>query len=53
MVLRKKPAGQILPGAHAVEREYRVLKALEQTDVPVPKALMLVDDASIVARRSI
>ena len=36
MVLRKKPAGPILPGAHAVEREYRVLKALEATDVPTP-----------------
>ena len=48
MVLRKKPAGNILPGAHAVEREYRVLRALEQTDVPVPKALMLIEDASVV-----
>lgn len=48
MVLRKKPAGDILPGAHAVEREYRVLKALEQTDVPVPKVLLLCEDASVV-----
>lgn len=48
MVLRKKPAGQILPGAHAVEREYRVLKALQDTDVPVPSALLLCEDTSIV-----
>jgi len=48
MVLRKKPAGKILPGAHAVEREYRVLSALEQTGVPVPKTLLLCRDPSIV-----
>lgn len=48
MVLRKKPAGDILPGAHAVEREYRVLKALEQTRVPAPRALLLCEDASII-----
>jgi aminoglycoside phosphotransferase (APT) family kinase protein len=48
MVLRKKPAGDILPGAHAIEREYRVQKALEQTGVPVPKMLLLCEDASIV-----
>ena len=41
LVLRKKPEGNILPGAHAVEREFRVLRALETTDVPVPKALWL------------
>lgn len=40
MVLRKKPNGKILPGAHAVDREYRVLKALEPTGVPVPKTLL-------------
>ncbi|MBS7701387.1 MAG: phosphotransferase family protein [Chelatococcus sp.] len=48
MVLRKKPPGEILPGAHAVEREYRVLKALEKTDVPAPKALMLCEDTGVV-----
>ena len=41
LVLRKKPAGPILPGAHAVEREFRVLQALEGTEVPVPRALAL------------
>lgn len=48
MVLRKKPAGPILPGAHAVEREFRVLKALGQTDVPVPKVFLFCEDTSIV-----
>lgn len=48
MVLRKKPAGDILPGAHAVEREYRVLKALEQTDVPVPKVLLMCEENSVI-----
>ena len=43
LVLRKKPAGPILPGAHAVEREFRVLRALEGTQVPVPRALALED----------
>src|SRR6056297_2427135 len=36
-ILRKKPPGKLLPSAHAVEREYRVLKALQKTDVPVPR----------------
>src|SRR5690349_6055948 len=39
-VLRKKPPGQLLPSAHAVEREYRVMRALAATDVPVPPALL-------------
>ena len=36
-VLRKKPPGRVLPSAHAVEREYRVLAALQGTPVPVPR----------------
>ena len=35
-VLRKKPAGQLLPSAHAVEREHRVISALASTGIPVP-----------------
>lgn len=46
LVLRKKPAGPILKGAHAIEREFRVLRALEATDVPTPKALWLEEDDS-------
>ena len=48
MVLRKKPGGPILPGAHAVEREFRVLSALTETPVPVPRPLKLEDDTSVL-----
>lgn len=48
LVLRKKPAGPILKGAHAVEREFRVMRALEGTDVPVPRALWLEEDDSVL-----
>ncbi|CEG41571.1 acyl-dehydrogenase-related family protein [Plasmopara halstedii] len=47
-VLRKKPHGQILPSAHAVEREYRLLKALESTEVPVPRGIVLCEDPKII-----
>jgi aminoglycoside phosphotransferase (APT) family kinase protein len=40
MVLRKQPAGEILPTAHAVDREHRVLTALAATDVPVPRTIL-------------
>lgn len=48
LVLRKKPDGPILPGAHAIEREFRVLRALHGTGVPVPRALHLIEDAGIL-----
>jgi aminoglycoside phosphotransferase (APT) family kinase protein len=48
LVLRKKPPGDLLPSAHAVEREYRVMRALAKTDVPVPEALALCEDASVI-----
>ena len=47
-VLRKKPAGELLPSAHAVDREYRVMKALEHTGVPVARMLCYCDDAAII-----
>ena len=47
-VLRKKPAGELLPSAHAVDREYRVMKALEGSQVPVPRMLCFCDDASVI-----
>lgn len=47
-VLRKKPPGKLLPSAHLVEREYRVMKALSQTDVPVPKMHLLCEDDAVV-----
>ncbi|KAJ1930020.1 hypothetical protein IWQ60_000684 [Tieghemiomyces parasiticus] len=49
-VLRKKPAGTLLSKtAHAIEREYRILKALgEHTDVPVPKVYNLCEDVAVI-----
>lgn len=47
-VLRRKPPGKLLPSAHAVDREFRVMKALAQTDVPVPRMHALCSDDSVV-----
>lgn len=47
-VLRKKPPGALLPTAHAVDREYRVLTALTGTDVPVPRPLLYCDDSAVI-----
>ena len=47
-VLRKKPPGQLLKSAHAVDREYRVMKALADTDVPVPRMLHLCEDDDVI-----
>ncbi len=47
-VLRKKPGGPLLPSAHAVEREYRVIKALRDTPVPVARTYCLCEDASVI-----
>jgi aminoglycoside phosphotransferase (APT) family kinase protein len=47
-VLRRKPPGKLLPSAHAVEREYRVISALAGTGVPVPRTYLLSDDEAIV-----
>ena len=47
-VLRRKPPGKLLPSAHAVEREYRVITALAETPVPVPRTYVLCEDESIV-----
>ncbi|MBI1773847.1 MAG: phosphotransferase [Proteobacteria bacterium] len=47
-VLRRKPPGQLLASAHAVDREFRVLKALSQTDFPVPKVYTLCEDDSVI-----
>jgi aminoglycoside phosphotransferase (APT) family kinase protein len=49
-VLRKKPPGKLLPSAHAVDREYRVLTALAGTDVPVPKTYLLCEDESVIGQ---
>lgn len=47
-VLRKKPEGDLLPSAHAIDREYRVMKALGRSDVPVPQMLDYCEDVSIL-----
>jgi aminoglycoside phosphotransferase (APT) family kinase protein len=47
-VLRRKPPGQLLPSAHAVDREFRVLQALYGTMVPVAQPLHLCSDESII-----
>lgn len=47
-VLRRKPPGQLLKSAHAVDREFRVIRALAETNVPVPEAFLLCEDDSIV-----
>jgi aminoglycoside phosphotransferase (APT) family kinase protein len=47
-VMRRKPPGRLLPSAHAVDREYRVLTALAQTGLPVPKTYALCTDESVI-----
>ncbi|KAL2374934.1 hypothetical protein RJ035_002199 [Blastomyces gilchristii] len=48
-VLRKKPPGKLLSKtAHRVEREYEIIHALEQTDVPVPRTVCLCEDDSVI-----
>ncbi len=47
-VLRRKPPGKLLPGAHAVDREYRILSALAATEVPVAGALHLCDNKDVI-----
>lgn len=48
LVLRKQPAGELLPSAHAIDREYRVISALAGTAVPVPPALLYCDDRAVI-----
>jgi aminoglycoside phosphotransferase (APT) family kinase protein len=51
-VMRSKPgpAAKLLPSAHAIEREYRVMSALHATDVPVPAMLVLCEDEGVIGR---
>ncbi|PQM29489.1 phosphotransferase family protein [Sphingopyxis lindanitolerans] len=48
LVLRRKPIGNLLPSAHAVDREFRVMAALRQTDVPVPRVHALCEDDAVL-----
>lgn len=47
-VLRRKPSGQLLKSAHAVDREYRVMSALHGSSVPVAKPYNLCSDESVI-----
>jgi aminoglycoside phosphotransferase (APT) family kinase protein len=47
-VLRRKPLGHLLPSAHAVDREYRVMRTLAHTAVPVPRVYALCEDDAII-----
>jgi aminoglycoside phosphotransferase (APT) family kinase protein len=47
-VLRRKPPGQLLASAHAVDREFRVIQALGKTGFPVPRAFALCEDESVI-----
>lgn len=47
-VLRRKPPGKLLPSAHAVDREYRVISALFGAEMPVPKPYLLCDDDDVI-----
>src|SRR3984893_18007876 len=47
-VLRRKPPGPLLPSAHAVDREFRVMRALADTPVPVPRVFALCDDDAVI-----
>jgi aminoglycoside phosphotransferase (APT) family kinase protein len=51
-VLRSKPgpASKLLPSAHAIEREFAVMRALADTEVPVPEMLLLCEDESVIGR---
>jgi aminoglycoside phosphotransferase (APT) family kinase protein len=48
LVLRKQPPGELLPSAHAVDREYRIQRALGQAGVPVPTMLAYCDDRTVI-----
>jgi aminoglycoside phosphotransferase (APT) family kinase protein len=47
-VLRRKPPGKLLPGAHAVDREYRVISALRAQGFPVAEPLALCEDETVI-----
>jgi len=49
-VMRKQPPGKLLPSAHQVDREFRVITALGQTDVPVPKTYALCKDPGVIGQ---
>ena len=47
LILRRPPVGRLLPSAHDVEREHRILRALQETAVPTPTVLAFTDDPAV------
>src|ERR1035441_6113735 len=47
-VVRRPPLAHVLPTAHDMAREWRVISALQDTEIPVPGAVMLCEDASVI-----
>lgn len=47
-VLRRKPPGELMPSAHAVDREYRIITALRAADFPVPETYVMCEDESVI-----
>ncbi|MEM6661298.1 MAG: phosphotransferase family protein [Pseudomonadota bacterium] len=47
-IMRKKPPGKLLPKAHQVDREYKVMDALAGSDVPVPQMIALCEDPDVI-----
>lgn len=50
-VLRRQPSGKLLKSAHAVDREFRVMSALQKTDIPTPVPLHYCDDPSVIGTK--
>ena len=50
LIIRKKPPGKLLPGAHQIEREHRVMSALKASGVPCPAVHALCEDESVLGR---
>ena len=50
-VLRRQPPGKLLKSAHAVDREYRVMNALRNTSVPVPRVYHLCEDIEVIGSK--
>lgn len=47
-VLRKQPPGKLLPSAHQIDREYRIMDGLANTEVPVPQMITLCEDPDVI-----
>lgn len=50
-VMRKQPPGDLLPSAHAVDREYRVMNAIQRSAVPVPRMLTLCETSEVIGTK--